>query len=183
MRKVLFLLLLSTITSCLNTDELNLNKFDEFVIEPEVLLPFVQIDFSDKFYQQILDSTNDSDSTEMEVEVFKRLDLSDNVDSIYFNFTTFNNYPIQFNEISIIFMKRNGDPVFQINMNDIPSFSPKDFRDSIGPTEIADLMGTEGIKVIMSWEGNTKPYPKNDKSFYFKLNSDLVLKTNIDVGK
>ncbi|MCK5906189.1 MAG: hypothetical protein KAG37_01280, partial [Flavobacteriales bacterium] len=72
MRKILFLLLLSAFSSCLNEEELNRHKYDtlDITLTPEVLV--VQIDLSDKFYKEIYDDTTVTEKEiNMEVDLFK----------------------------------------------------------------------------------------------------------------
>jgi hypothetical protein len=197
MRKLLLILLLSTITSCLNTEDLNLDKFNEFVIEPEILLPFVQIDFSDKLYKEIYDNQNLTEKVidMTDIDVFEELKLSENVDRIIFKFTAINGFPIKFDKISIIFKNKGGGDLVNMELDNIGAASLKPDNsletptknDSLqfcfGPSSVEKIESTRSVRVIISWKGNTKPYPPNDDSFYFKLNSDLILKTKIDVGK
>ena len=195
MHKTLLLLLLSTLTSCLNTDELNLNKYEYFILEPEVLLPFVQIDLSDKFYDEInADISITEKVIDMDIDTFEDLKLSDNVKRIDFNFNAINGYPIRFDNISVIFMDKNDAFLEQIILNDIGAAKLKSDGSLESPTikkfqyifyssSIANIEKTRRVRVIISWKGNTIPYPLHHDSFYFNLNSDLVLKTSIDVGK
>ncbi|MCK5906110.1 MAG: hypothetical protein KAG37_00885, partial [Flavobacteriales bacterium] len=50
-------------------------------------------------------------------------------------------------------------------------------------TKISNVMATRSIRVIISWKGNPIPYAKPDPSFYFKMNSDIVLTTLIKSGE
>ena len=195
MRKILYLLIISTFSSCLNEGELNLDKYETLVLNPEVLLPFVQIDLSDKFYKEIYDDqTVTIKEIDMEVDLFKDYDISKSVIQIDFNFTTINGFPINFNEISINFMDVNGLYLEQIILNNINAGklkgdgsldSPwtKEFSSSFDSTKITNVMATRWIKVVISWKGNPKPYAIPNSSFYFKMNSDIMLTTNIESDK
>ena len=197
MRKILFLLLLSTFSSCLNEEELNRHKYDtlDITLTPEVLLPFVQIDLSSLFYKEIYDDTAVTEKEiDFNVDLFKDQNISENVTQIDFNFTTINGFPISFDEISINFMDVNGLYLEQIILNNIKAGTWKGDGSLDAPsidsssyifdsTKISNVMATRSIRVIISWKGNPKPYAKPDPSFYFKMNSDIVLTTLIKSGE
>ena len=182
-------------SSCLNQGELNLDKYDTLVLNPELLFPFVQIDLSDEFYKEIYaDQVVTIKEIEMEVDLFKDYDISENVTQIDFSFTTINGFPINFDKIAIIFMDINGINIEELELLDIyaatlntdgtlkePNTSAFGFK--FDSTKIINVMATRWIKVVISWQGNPKPYAKPDSSFYFKMNSDIVLTTNIETSK
>jgi len=193
MQKILLLLIVSTFLSCLNENELNLNKYDNFVISPEVNLPFVQINLSDKFYNEIYDDrTKTEERIDMEADLFKDNDVSKSVDTIKFNFTTINGNPIKFKEVLIEFLDETDSTIDSLILDNIEAGalksdgsldypSKKESSYIFDSTQITNIMFTRKIRVIISWDGNSS-YPKPDPSFYFDMNSDVILKTNIEIN-
>ena len=191
MRITLIFLILSFISSCINVDELDMNKYDDLVLTPTLLLPFIQINLSSDYYEEIYE---DQSSTKLEIDMavnlFKDHDFTDNVTEIEFNFNTINGFPISFDTIAMYFIDENGVVLESLVLDNIDAGivnsdgslkyeSTKKYNFVYDISSITLISNTRSIKVIMSWDGNSKPYTEPHSSFYFKTYSDLILKTKI----
>ena len=191
MRITSLFIILSFISSCVNVDELEMNKYDDLVLTPTLLLPFVQINLSSDYYTGIYD---DQSSTKLEidmaVDLFKDHDFTENITEIEFKFNTINGFPIRFDTISMFFVDEKGIILEDLVLDNIDAGlintdgslkteSTKKYIFIFESPSIESISNTRSIKVIMSWNSNSKPYIKPHPSFYFKTYSDLILKTKI----
>ena len=191
MRRTSILIILFIISSCINVDELDMDKYDDFVLTPTLLFPFIQIDLSSEYYNEIY---NDQSSTKLEIEMvvdlFKDHDFTENITQIDFIFNTINGFPIAFDTIAMSFIDINGIVLEDLVIDNIDagiiytdgslkSETIKQYKFIYETPSIESISNTRSIRVIMSWNGNTKPYIEPHPSFHFKIYSDVILKTNI----
>lgn len=192
MRYFIIFILLISFSSCLKTEELNTDKFENITITPTLLLPFTQIDLSNKYYQEIFENpTENKVEVEMEVELFEKNDISNEATKMEFYFTSFNGFPMDFENIEIQFLDENKNIINSIPLKHIVKapLKPDGSLENIIPNkhdvvifldnDIKSLMNTRAIKVVLSWLNN--PIQATDVSYYFKINSYVILTTNIEL--
>ena len=191
MRITSFLILLSIISSCFNVDKLDMDKYDDFVLTPTLLLPFIQINLSSEYYEEIhADQSTNELEVVMDVDLFKDHNFTENLTQIDFNFNTINGFPITFDTIAMFFIDENGvileslaldniDAGFINTDGSLKSESIKQYKFIYESPSIESISNTRSIKVIMSWSSNIKPYTDPHPSFYFKTYSDVIIKTKI----
>ncbi len=190
----IFLILLLT-TSCLDKDALDANKYDNLVLTPNILLPFVQVDLSYEYYTGIYEDQSITEAEiNMTVDLFEKIDITESVTKIDFTFTAINGYPINLDLMNIFFLDEFGNEIEKIVLEDInagllnddgslKSATINEFTHSFESTSISALMYTRNVRVVISWNGNSIPYTEPHHSLYFKTYSDIILRTNIEIGK
>jgi dihydroorotase len=195
MKHFLFFFSLLMLSSCLDIDELDTSKYNNFIITPNISTPFVQIDLSSDYYSEIL---NHPDITEIEtimiIDLFKEGYVTDEVVEIEFNFTAINGYPINFDKIALYFIDDAGREIKSIIFKkikkgdiDVTDGSLKNatiekMTETFDSDDIEQIMNTTEIKAIISWAGNTQFPSKTHSSYFFKMFSDVVFKTEINIG-
>jgi hypothetical protein len=192
MKKAVFFIFIIFLSSCLK-EELNIDKFDNLVLRPDILLPFAQIELSNKYYDSIQDDTGkDSIQNEMIVELFKNNNVSDYIDKMEFYFKSFNGFPIDFDNLDFHFLDSNKVIINTIPLGNIvkaelnsdgslKTATPTLHKTTIFvQSDIEQLMNTRYIRVNLSWKGNPLPLPAPHDSYIFNTNSYVILRTKFN---
>lgn len=196
MHKFIFLFILLISTSCIDQNALDVDKYEELVITPDILLPFVQIDLSSDYYSEIYDKPSITETEVfMTVDLFEKIDISEIVTQIDFSFTATNGYPVNFDLMTIYFLDEFGNEIEKIvieNINagllnddgSLKSATITNYNDwSFNSTSISALMYARSVRLVLSWNGNSIPNASPHPSFFFETYSDLILRTNIETSK
>jgi len=195
MKKILLYILVSTLVSCIDTDSLSLDKYDSITVAPDILIPFVQVELSDVFYDSIHSHQATTQfEVEMKVDFFEKNEIPKEINSIEFYFATVNGYPIYFNSLNITFLDEGKNTVESINLKDIKEAKLNSdnsldeatvqfYPEKETPTKIIDISEFENISktrfIILEMKWKSAAGVPTDKSFYFNANSFAIFKTKI----